>query len=140
MPYWNSHKPTFNRNFTAHKVNKITKIVLTYSQCPFCEIFVQKLFFMSKTVDKSKFIIKIISSTHKTSFNIFWRFHKNLLILPSKSKISRTFLALHFEGTRVHSIFYNWHVGWTQFIHTKLNFGAQMCPSEIFDLFSNLGQ
>ena len=43
------------------------------SQCPFLGIFVQKLF-----------IIKIIISPHKTSFNMFWRF---LLILPYKSQI-----------------------------------------------------
>ena len=94
----------------------------------------------SRYIIIGEFIIKIIISIHKTSFNMFWKFHKYLLILPSISKLFWTFLALHFECTKVHLIFYDWHVGWTQLIHNKLNFGAHMCPSEIFDLFSNLPQ
>ena len=104
------------------------------------EKFCPKIIFHEKIVDIGKFIIKIIIGTHKTSFNMFWRFHKYFFILPSKSKFFWTFLALHFECTKVHLIFHDWHVGWTQLIHNKLNFGAHMCPSEIFDLFSNLGQ
>ena len=62
------------------------------------------------------------------------------LVFPSKSPISWTFLALHFECNKVHLIFYYWPVGWTQLINDWLSLGAHMCPSEIFDLFSNIGK
>ena len=62
------------------------------------------------------------------------------LILPYKSQIFWTFLALHFECTKLHLIFNDWQVGWTQIIHNKLSLGAHMCTSEIFDPFSNMGQ
>ena len=99
--------------------------------------FCPKIIFHSKS---SWFIIKIIISPHKKSFNMFWRFHEYLLILLYKSQIFWTFLALHFECTKLHLIFNDWQVGWTQIIHNKLSLGAHMCTSEIFDLFSNMGQ
>ena len=42
------------------------------------------------------------------------------MILLSKSQISWTFLAPHFECTRLHLIFPDWHVGCTQLIHMML--------------------
>ena len=80
------------------------------------EDFCPKIIFHEKS---SRDIIKNIISTHKTNFNMFWRFHKYLLVFW-------TFLTLHFECTKLHLIFNDWHVGWTQLIHNKLSFGPHM--------------